>query len=58
VIGKSESDYPIELAWKWTTPPDEKKMGVFIMICTIMKMAEGLNARDSLLLQIYQPSMN
>ena len=52
-------DYSIELAWKWTVSPGEKRMGVFIMICIdAIKTAEGLSVQESLLLQIYKPSMN
>ena len=59
MIDKNGSDYSIELAWKWTTPPGVKKMGVFIMICTdVMKMVEGYSVQESVLLQIYRPSLN
>ena len=52
-------DYSIELSWKWTVYPGEKRMGVFIMICIdVIKMAEELSVQESILLQIYKPSMN
>ena len=52
-------DYSIDLAWKWTISPGEKKMGVFILICIdVIKMVEELNVQESVLLQIYKPSMN
>lgn len=48
----------INLAWKWTTPPSEKKMGVFTMICTIAAMENESNVLDSLHLIVYRPGIN
>ena len=55
---RNANDYSIELAWKWTTPPGVKRMGVFIMICTIPKMDEESNVRDCVHLLMFKPGFN
>jgi hypothetical protein len=57
--GYSDWNFSIELTWSWITPPGEKKMGVFIMICTdVMGKETELKSTDSVLLTVFKPSMN